>query len=89
MGMYQIVIGVGTIVFVSLIWIMLMSATNTLHDIFVNITPSEVHGVKVLSDVFKQYDLASNIMYVSLFFIGVVVIAWMVKESVREQENVP
>mgnify|MGYP000710487563 CR=1 FL=1 len=79
MGMYEVVLGIGTIIFLSLVWIVLMHPFSLFVDSLSNMTNS--------TEVKTQYDIAENIFYFSYFFIAILVFVWIIKESVKHQER--
>jgi len=80
MGMYEFVLGIGTIIFLGIVWAILNHTFATITDIYTNMTNS--------SEVIAQYTLASNVFYFSYFFLVIVIIAWIIKTSMKQSENV-
>lgn len=79
MGMYEVILGIGTIIFLGLVWIILMHPFSLIVDSFSNMTNS--------TEVKTQYDIAENVFYFAYFFIGILVFVWIIKESVKHQER--
>lgn len=77
MGVFHIIVGVGTILVLSFLWVAFAYETDLL--------------ATILSDMYtalsSDYQLGSNYMYFSFFFMTLVIFAWIIKESAREQER--
>ena len=81
MGVYEFLVGIGTIIFISLVWTLFAHQTDMLEDIFT--------GMTTILDVQAEYAKASDIMYVSLLVISIIVFAWILKRGAMEQEKNP
>lgn len=77
MGVYHLIIGTGTILVLSFLWVAFAYETDmmatVLSDMYSTLTP--------------DYELGNNYMYFSYFFMVIVIFAWIIKESAREQEK--
>lgn len=77
MGVFHLIIGVGSIMVLSFLWVAFAYETDML--------------TTVLSDMYStltpDYELGNNYMYFSYFFMVIVIFAWIIKESGREQEK--
>ena len=80
MGMYEFVLGIGTIIFLGILWSMLNHTFGIVTGIYTNMTNS--------TEVINQYTLANNLFYFSYFFLVIVIIAWIIKTSMKQSENV-
>lgn len=81
MGVYEFLVGIGTIIFISLVWTLFAHQTDMLEDIFT--------GMTSILDVQAEYAKASDIMYISLLVISIIVFAWILKRGAMEQEKNP
>ncbi len=77
MGVYHVVVGVGTIVFISLLWVIYAQQIDMFADIFTAMVPAHA----------DDYAFGSKTMYFSLFFIVVVILLWIYKTTAEEQEK--
>lgn len=90
MGFYQFVIGIGTIIFIAMLWTSFAFVIETATDILINITPATIgnHTVNVTA-VNQEYELGRSTMYFFMFFITFVILIWMYKSTVEEQAQYP
>jgi len=88
MGFYEFVLGLGVILTLAIVWIMLAYPHEVIGNIFKDMTETPMYGQEVdVDDVNEEYDLNISIFYYSFAFIVILILVWVVKASVREQEN--
>jgi len=86
MGFYEFAIGVGTIIAVSIIWVLVAKPIGVFANTMMNLTPSEFAGQSVnQTAVNEQISGAYTAVYVFIFVFIIAVMVWMVKESIRAQ----
>lgn len=78
MGVYELILGVGTILVVAFYWILYVQATDDIGTIISTLAPNAT----------EQITLFANVMYYSFFIFTIIVLIWIYKSSVDEQENV-
>ena len=82
--MYELAIGVATILILSLVWTLLMHPFGIIKNVFWNMTTAESYNQTQMRN---QYDLAYNTMFYSLFIIAIVIFLWIIKISVKQQKS--
>lgn len=87
MGMFQLVIAVGVIMFTALIWVFLADTFNTVTTDMNSMIPTEMGGVAVNStEISEKNNIINNTIYYSFAFIVIILLIWVGK-STLEQRN--
>ena len=90
MGFYHFVIGIGTIIFIGMLWTAFAFVIETATDIFIDITPATIGNYTVnVSAVTREYEYGRSTMYFFMFFITFVILIWIYKSTVEEQAQYP
>lgn len=85
---YETVIGIGTVLFLIIVWVLLMKPVTTLVTVFKNVTPNSRWNESVnQTELGEDYDLGEDVLYFSLFFIIIIIFVWIVKISVYQQKQ--
>lgn len=85
---YETIVGIGTILFLIVVWVLLMKPVTDVIVTFNNITHSSRFNVSVnQTEISEDYSLGEDVAYFSLFFIVIVIIAWIIKVSVYQQRR--
>jgi len=86
---YEIVLGVGTIIFILLVWTILMHPMSQVKGILINNTPTSIFNQTVNKTIIQnELNLGENIFYYSPFFFIVLIIIWMVKKAIEQQRGI-
>ena len=87
MGFYEFAIGIGSIVVISMIWVLVAKPIGVFADTMMNLTPSEFAGQSVnQTAINEQISSAYTAVYVFIFIFIILVLIWVVKESIRAQK---
>lgn len=86
MGFYEIIVGIGTIIVASFIWVFLSYAVQTMSTTFIATMPTQVGGYPVdIADITTQYNYADSVYYFFFLFLTIVILVWIVRTSITEQ----
>jgi len=82
---YEFVVSIGTIIFLTFIWVILAKPLNGFVDTAKNMTLFNESMNKTA--LFQEYDTAYNFFYYSLFFIVFIILVFIVKKAVEYQKR--
>jgi len=81
---YNTFLGVGTILFLMIIFTITGYIIFTTSDIFTSLTPSTFMSESVnTTSINEKYQLGGNVFYYSFFFLTIVILIWIYKKAVE------
>jgi hypothetical protein len=93
MTVYDFVIAIGTVVFILFLWTLLTKPFGDIVNISKQLTFSYQGFNKTTaitpSEVAQKFDIPYEAMYISLFFLVVLIMLYVVKRTVQEKERFP
>ena len=85
---FETILGVGTILFLFILFTMLGHMIGTTTDSFNStLTATRFNETVNQTMITSNFNLSNNLFYISLFFMTIVIFIWIVKKAVEYQRR--
>jgi hypothetical protein len=85
---FSFIIGIATILFFAIIWVVFGYAFDSISDTILPTMPTSINGYAVnTTQVATQAGYSSNAIFIYFFVAIIVVVLWILKEANRTQQD--